>query len=56
MITLTLRYPEDTFPRVTGEEAAQYWMSLLTTNPDFAVKAATEVEVKGPFGKKVEQR
>ncbi len=56
MITLTLRFPDDTFPTMRGEDAGRFLLSMLVENPQFAVKAATEVEVKGEFGKFKEER
>lgn len=56
MITLTLRYPEDCLPHLTGQDAAEFVLSMMKENPGFALKAATEIEVKGPFGRVVEER
>lgn len=57
MISLTLRFSEDSLPRLSGEDAAKFVLDILKENPSFAVKAATEIEVKGPtIGRMVEQR
>lgn len=55
MITLTLRYPDGTLPRLHGEDAAKFVMDVLLNNPDFALKMATEVEVRGPGFKPVRE-
>jgi len=57
MITLTLKFPEESLPRLHGEDAARFVLNILKENPQFAIRAATEVEVKGPtVGRIVEQR
>lgn len=56
MISLTLRFQPDTFPSMKGQEAARFLLDMLKEHPDFAMKAAQEIEVKGEFGKFREER
>lgn len=48
VITLTLRFSGSCLPRCRGEEAANFILSMIKEDAKFAVKAASEIEVKGP--------
>jgi hypothetical protein len=56
MISLTLRFQDDTFPNFAGQNAGKFLLDMLKENPHFALQAADEIEVKGSFGKFVEER
>lgn len=56
MIALTLRFDDGTFPTMKGQDAGRFLLDMLKEHPDFAMKAAEEIEVKGDFGRFVEER
>ncbi len=56
MIALTLRFDESAFSSMDGREAGRFFLAMLVEDPAFAMKAADEIEVKGDFGRFVEER
>ena len=51
---ITLRFPDDIFSGVQGQDKAKFLVDFLLEDPKRAVTVATEIEVKGPFGQYTE--
>ena len=50
-MTVTLEIPDDLFPSLRGQDAARFILQMVKEDPELALKAATEIELRGTFGR-----